>query len=241
MLLSLAAVGSEHAVGFQAAAAFAGSREGRLFAMGCKGLGYYLDPSHAGYVAAYQAAVQTEGAAEAPSPPAEEVSSALGAATAKPRVGSDQVSSQENPIGGSVSVSSCAGGGKQSVATPQAARGWIHPPFTHFKIRSCSLLPWLSSGGFPNPRTRNQERGRGVGLVDHLELTCLSPRARCGYQAAGFEAAAAFAGGREGFFFARGRKGLGYYLDPAAADYAAHAAAVAGTADAAEDAGELPR
>jgi hypothetical protein len=35
-----------HAAGFQAAAEFAGSREGWFFATGCKGLGYYLDPSH---------------------------------------------------------------------------------------------------------------------------------------------------------------------------------------------------
>jgi hypothetical protein len=90
MLLSLAAVGSEHAVGFQAAAAFAGSREGRLFAMGCKGLGYYLDPSPAGYVAAYQAAVQTEGAAEAPSGGAHaEPEAASGSDTGEEELGLD--------------------------------------------------------------------------------------------------------------------------------------------------------
>jgi monoamine oxidase len=35
------------------------------------------------------------------------------------------------------SVSSSAGGEQQSVATPHAARGWVRPPYRHFKIQSC--------------------------------------------------------------------------------------------------------
>jgi hypothetical protein len=38
-------------------------------------------------------------------------------------------------------------GGEQSVATPQAVRGWARPLCRHFKIQSCCCL-----GGFPNPR-----------------------------------------------------------------------------------------
>jgi hypothetical protein len=33
-----------------------------------------------------------------------------------------------------------AGGEQQSVATPQAARGWAHPPCSHSKIQSCCCL-----------------------------------------------------------------------------------------------------
>jgi hypothetical protein len=36
-----------------------------------------------------------------------------------------------------VRVSSNGGGEQQSVATPQAARGWALPPYRHFKIQSC--------------------------------------------------------------------------------------------------------
>jgi hypothetical protein len=39
-----------------------------------------------------------------------------------------------------VSVSSSAGGEPQSVATPQAARGWARPPCRHFKLQSCARL-----------------------------------------------------------------------------------------------------
>jgi hypothetical protein len=35
---------------------------------------------------------------------------------------------------------SSAGGGQQSVATPQAARGWARPPCRHFKTQSCCCL-----------------------------------------------------------------------------------------------------
>ena len=37
---------------------------------------------------------------------------------------------------------------QQSVATPQAARGWTHPPYRHFKIQSCFSLGCLQGGGF---------------------------------------------------------------------------------------------
>ena len=37
-----------------------------------------------------------------------------------------------------------AGGEQQSVATPQAARGWARPASRHFKIQSCNALGLLS-------------------------------------------------------------------------------------------------
>jgi hypothetical protein len=55
-----------------------------------------------------------------------------------------------------VSVFSVSGE-QQSVATPQAARGWAHQPCTHLKIQSCCRLG-LFSRRFPYP-TIYEERG----------------------------------------------------------------------------------
>jgi hypothetical protein len=80
----------------------------------------------------------------------------------------------------------------QSVATPQAARRWAHPPCGHFKIQSCSCLGllsmWrLSTGGFGGERER--ERGtclltsRTTRLVPSSHTSQLSaPRAARGRQ-----------------------------------------------------------
>jgi hypothetical protein len=43
--------------------------------------------------------------------------------------------------GARVSVSSLRRWRAESVATPQAAKGWAHPPCRHFKIQSCLSLP----------------------------------------------------------------------------------------------------
>jgi hypothetical protein len=42
---------------------------------------------------------------------------------------------------------------RESVATPQAAREWAHPPCRHFKNLSCCCLgSGFEGDGFPNPR-----------------------------------------------------------------------------------------
>jgi hypothetical protein len=49
-------------------------------------------------------------------------------------------------------LAALAGGEQQSAATPQAARGWAHPPYRHFQD-PILLTPWLCfrGGGVPNP------------------------------------------------------------------------------------------
>ena len=60
------------------------------------------------------------------------------------------------------SVSSSAGGGQQSVATPQATRGWARPPCRHFKTLSCCCLGSALEVAAFQTRTLvpPQERGR---------------------------------------------------------------------------------
>jgi hypothetical protein len=145
-------------MGFQASATFAGAREGFIFAMGCEGLGYYLDPSHAEYVAAYEQAAAV-------------------------------------------------------AAAVQEEGGW--------------------ADGEPNPPVRATS-----GAVNDAAMATATAWVVGSDQAAGFQAAVEFVGSRQAFFFGRGRKGVGYYLDPCADGYAARAAALAHTADAAEDAAQ---
>jgi hypothetical protein len=47
-------------------------------------------------------------------------------------------------FGSGFRVSSNTGAEKQSVTTPHAARGWTHPPCSHFKIQLAAALGLLS-------------------------------------------------------------------------------------------------
>jgi hypothetical protein len=64
---------------------------------------------------------------------------------------------------GRVSVAISAGG-EQSVASPQAARGWSHPPCRHFKNQSCCCL----GSAFQNLTALGRSGSASVGGVHVL-------------------------------------------------------------------------
>jgi hypothetical protein len=78
-------------------------------------------------------------------------------------------------------------GEQQSVATPQGARGWVHPPCEHFKIQSffnlCLLSRKLSKPNLWRRRPRTADRSEtscvGKMLSLSLESNCRNSSCNC--------------------------------------------------------------